>query len=124
MIFGPWELTDTAFNTPRVSYRLDLISVVSVERPLLPFSIVGLAGGSAFAWRFHDLLYWHELVTMAVSLPVLALLGLTLGHMKLLSRDLRGTPQMGAVWGTARHLNRLRKEIMVARDAVAPSVLS
>ncbi|WP_375228637.1 hypothetical protein [Roseobacter sp. S98] len=124
MIFGAWNLTDTAFTTPRVSYRLDLISAVSVERPLLPLGVFGLIGGCAFAWRFHDLLYPQELLALAVGIPVLAILGVSLGHMKLLSRDLRGTPQMGAIWGTARHLNQLRREIMTARDAVMTAVPS
>ncbi|MGC3939506.1 hypothetical protein ACOTTU_17010 [Roseobacter sp. EG26] len=118
MTFGKFRITPHAVETPQNSYRIELLSVVSVRRPFLPLGVIALFGGAAFAWRFQDLLYPHELLAMAVVIPLLAMVGVALGHMQFLSRDLRGTPQTGAVWGTAPHLNRLRRQIMRARDEI------
>ena len=112
MIFGKIETTPHAVETHKDSYRIEHLTVVSVRRPFLSFAMIFAIGGTAFGVRFHDLLYLSELQWLAGCVVLLVLLGFRLGHLQLLSRDLRGSELTGAVWGSYGHLNRVRREIM------------
>lgn len=104
-------------HTHRDSYRLDGLTVVSVRRPFQPAGIVIalLAGG--FSFQFGELLYPGELLT-ALGLAIASLaLGLQIGRLSLLSRDLRGSPLGGVVWGRAASLHSVRHRIIAALAA-------
>ncbi|WP_299961517.1 hypothetical protein [uncultured Roseobacter sp.] len=119
MIFGKIDITPKAVETHRDSYKIDQLSVVGVRRAFLPFGAMMAVGGSAFGWQFFDLLYPNERIGLAIFVSVAALVGFCLGHLQLLSRDLRGSELRGAVWGTYGHLNRIRRQIMNAMRDVA-----
>ncbi|WP_299971489.1 hypothetical protein [uncultured Roseobacter sp.] len=118
MIGGKIDITPTSVETHKDSYKIEHLTVVSVRRGFLPFGAMMAVGGSAFGWQFYDLLYPGERIGLAIFVSVSALVGFCLGHLQLLSRDLRGSELRGAVWGTYGHLNRIRRQIMNAmRDA-------
>ena len=124
MIAGNVTVTAEAVHTHKDSYRIAMLSVVSVRRPLLPVGVLSCVGSLAFAARFHDLLYSREIVTLAIATTLAAGVGLSVGQLTFLSRDLKGTHQSSAVWGTYGHLNRLRRRIMAARIALKSEVSS
>lgn len=101
-------------HTHRDSYRLDGLSVVSVRRPLLPGGIATALVAAGFVLRFGDLLHAGEIgTTLLVGLAALVL-GTQAGRLSLLSRDLRGSPLAGVVWGRAASLQRARRDIVAA----------
>ncbi|MCQ0989586.1 hypothetical protein [Jiella marina] len=111
MIFGTVSIDGHAVHTHRDTYRIADLSVFSVRRPFLAVGATIAAGTAAFGVAHADLLYPSEwLAIVGVSVVSLAC-GLTLGQLKLLSRDLRGTELTGAIYGTYGHLNRVRKEV-------------
>lgn len=114
MIFGKIDITPRAVETHRDSYRLEHLTVASARRGFLPFGMMITIGGSAFGWQFFDLLYPGERIGLGVCVVLSALVGIFLGQLQLLSRDLRGSELRGAVFGTYGHLNRVRREIMAA----------
>ncbi len=120
MIFGSVSIDKEqgAVHTHRDTYMLETLTVVSVRRPLLPFALAAACGLSGFAITFSDLLYQHEVVTVAACGAASLFLGWQLGQLKLLSRDLRGSELVGAIWGRASRLHGIRREIS---DAVATS---
>lgn len=112
MIFGTVDVEDDAVVTHRDSYLLAQLSVVSVRRPFLAPGLLTAAGFGGFALNFGDLLYLEEIAT-ATGLAAFSLfLGIGVGQLKLLSRDLRGSELSDAVWGSYGHLNRVRTEIV------------
>lgn len=117
-------VTDMAVETPRDSYKLEHITVVSVRRPFLPLGIMAILGGGAFAWRFSDLLYPHEIVTLCTAIALMCAAGIFVGHLQLLSRDLRGSELAGAAWGLYSHLNSVRRQIMIAAQTKTAQVSS
>ena len=70
--------------------------------------------GAAFSASFIDLLYAGEVITISIASVLILFLGWWLGQLRLLSRDLRGTELSGVVWGSYRHLNRVRFGIVSA----------
>lgn len=111
MIFGYLKIQSDAVVTHRDTYALDGIKVVSVRRPaLMPAILVG-GGLAGFSLVFTDLLFLKEMaVLLGVGCGAIAL-GAWLGQLKLLSRDLRGSELVDAVWGSYAHLNHKRAEI-------------
>lgn len=124
MIFGKINITRRAVETHKDSYRLEQLTVVSVRRPFLPLGVMAAIGGSAFAFRFSDLLYVHELQVLIGGSAVLSILCVKLGQLQLLSRDLRGSELTGAIWGGYGHLNRIRRQSMAAVEAQTSRVFS
>lgn len=124
MILGQCEVTTLAVETHKNSYRIAMISVASVDRPLLPAGLVSCLGAAGFAARFHDILYSHEIVTLIAATLAFAATSFVFGKMTFLSRDLKGMQQSTAIYGTYRHLNRLRREVMAARNALSDQVSS
>ena len=104
-------------NTHRDSYVLENLSVFSVRRPFLPGGILFGAGFSGFALVFGDLLYWHEVLLAMIGASLALALGVQVGQLKLLSRDLRGSELADAVWGRYADLNRVRRDIVDALHA-------
>ena len=114
MIFGSVYITGQAVQTHRDSYLLAHLTVVSVRRPFLGGGILFALGGSSFGFAFADLLYVHEMVGIAAFVGAALVCGWTLGQIRLLSRDLRGSELTGMIWGSYAHLNRLRRDIAAA----------
>lgn len=117
MIFGTVEATDETVETHKDSYVLSSLTVVSVRRPFLPAGIMFGLGGSAFALSFGDLLYLWEFVALIVFVGVSFTVGVVLGQIQLLSRDLQGSDLSGMIWGTYGDLQKVRKEIGAALKA-------
>lgn len=116
MIIGRIDITETTLETHNDSYALASVSAISARRPFLSagFMIGGLT--ALFGLAFHDILYAGELVALT-SVSLISLFGgLFVGRLQLVSRDLRGSPIADAVFGSYRHLNRLRPQILNARD--------
>ena len=116
MIFGRISITDTTLETHNDSYALASVSAISARRPFLSagFMIGGLT--ALFGLAFHDILYTGELASLAAVSLICLFGGLFIGRLQLVSRDLRGSPIADAVFGTYGHLNRLRPQILNARD--------
>jgi hypothetical protein len=116
MIIGYINVTDTSLETHNDSYALASISAVSARRPFLSAGVMigGLSG--LFGLAFFDILYTRELIILAAISLLSILGGLLIGRLQLVSRDLRGSPIADAVFGTYKHLNRLRPQILNARD--------
>lgn len=114
MIAGRMTITSTAVETHKDSYLLEHLTVVSVRRPFLATGMVMALGGTAFSFRFADLLYPHELLILGTGILTLFVLGRVVAQIQLLSRDLRGSELSGMIWGTYVHLNRLRAQIIQA----------
>lgn len=115
MIFGSLSVDHQAVHTHRNSYLLDTLTVIAVHRPLLPLGAVMALGVGGFGLAFHNILYGHELGLIFVICLLAVTIGWSLGQLQLISRDLRGTEQMGAVFGSYQHLNALRHEIVAAK---------
>ncbi|KIC51048.1 hypothetical protein [Tateyamaria sp. ANG-S1] len=116
MILGYITITGTSLETHNDSYALASVTAVSARRPFLSSGL--MIGGfcTLFGLAFADILYAGELVTLAAVGGLALLGGVMVGRLQLISRDLRGLPIADAVYGTYRHLNRLRPQILNARD--------
>jgi len=111
MIFGELHLSETALHTHNDSYVLQGISAVSTRRPLLSTGL--MIGGltATFNVSFFDILYTPEIAVLSATALLSVVGGLFIGQLRLVSRDLRGSPIADAVFGTYGHLNRLRPQI-------------
>ena len=116
MIIGFVQVQDGAVTTHRDSFILSGVSVVSVRRPYLAGAILLGCGLAGFALAFGDLLYPHECLVLATFVFSLLFLGLQIGQLTLLSRDLKGTELSSAVWGTPSALQKIRAEIVRERQ--------
>jgi len=116
MILGKIEITKTTLETHNDSYALASVSAVSARRPYLSAGIMIAGVTSLFGLAFQDILYPVELTCLGTVTLTSLLGGLCLGRLQLVSRDLRGSPIADAVFGTYGHLNRLRPQILQARD--------
>jgi hypothetical protein len=112
------EIKGGALHTSIDSYLLNQITAVSARRPFWASGI--LIGGlsAAFAGGFWDILTTPERIASLVVTATSIWGGLTIGQLQLVSRDLRGSPMAEAVYGTYRDLNRKRREIAEAVQAV------
>lgn len=111
MILGKLHLGATALHTHNDSYVLQGISAVSTRRPFLSTGLMIGALISTFTISFMDILSPTE-ITVLIATKLLSVVGgLTVGQLRLVSRDLRGSPIADAVFGTYGHLNRLRPQI-------------
>lgn len=114
MVFGSVTVTSRAVETNRDSYLLENLSVISTRRPYLGAAIFFAFGFGGFAAAFADLLYAHEMRMIIAACAIILVGALWLGQLKLLSRDLRGSELSGVIWGSYRHLNRIRRDVVVA----------
>lgn len=111
MIFGSISIEGGAVVTHRDTYDLDSISVVSARRPLLIPSLLVGGGLVGFGFTFSDLLYANEIAITVGTGAGSVTAGFWLGQLKLLSRDLRGSELIDAVWGSYSHLNHIRRDL-------------
>lgn len=111
MILGKLRLGETALHTHRDSYVLQGISAISTRRPFLSTGLMIGALTATFTISFFDILYTTEITVLTTTTLLSVVGGLTIGQLRLVSRDLRGSPIADAVFGTYGHLNRLRPQI-------------
>jgi hypothetical protein len=119
LVIGHAEVRHGAVVTHRDSYLLKNLSVVSVRKPLLGTGFIIGGGLGGFALTFQDLLYPGELTVIGSIALLVIIAGFSVGQLKLLSRDLRGSELSGAIWGYAAHLQAIRAEIVahLSREA-------
>lgn len=119
MILGSLNIdaAQGAVHTHRDSYLIAALSVVSVRRPLLPAGLMFGSGLAGFCVAFGDLLYLYEALTILAAASASLLAGWQVGHLTLLSRDLRGSELAGAVWGRFASLQIVRADIVCALAA-------
>lgn len=120
MLFGHCEIANEAIHTHNDTYSLRDFSAVSARRPFLAPCMIcaGLLAG--FGGVFADLLFTHEFLLLGATSGGLALIGLQLAQLQLLSRDLKGAELSNVILGSYDHINRLRREIggqIVSREA-------
>ena len=111
MIIGKLELGPKTLTTHNDSYVLEGISVVSNRRPFLTSGLMVGALSALFIVSFRDILYLGETISLTCLSGLSIWCGLQVGQLRLISRDLRGSPVADAVYGTYGHLNRLRPAI-------------
>lgn len=117
MVFGKLHLTADTLTTHNDSYVLSGLSAVSTRRPFLSSAIAMAALLILLGLGTIDILYAGEMLLIAASAGLFLGLGLTIGQLRLVSRDLRGSPIADAVYGTYGHLTRERLKIAVAVQA-------
>lgn len=121
MTFGKLILHETQLETSNDFYQLSAIRVVSVRRPFLTAGL--MIGGllSSFAASFWDLLYDGERWLLLALIAASRLGGWTTGQLRLVSRELVGSPLAEAIYGTYRHLRRESGRIAKAAEAARNS---
>ncbi|GJE18418.1 hypothetical protein [Methylobacterium marchantiae] len=119
MILGTLNIDEKqgAVHTHRDSYLIETLSVVSVRRPFLPAGLMFGSGLTGFGLSFGDLLHPHEAIILIAAASASLLAGWQVGHLTLLSRDLRGSELSGAVWGRFACLQIVRTDIVHALAA-------
>lgn len=110
MIFGKLEIGRT-LETHKDNFILTGITAISTRRPFLSAGL--MVGGlcATLGMGFRDILWSGELLALSCIAVASVTVGLSIGQLRLVSRDLRGSPIADAVYGTYAHLNRKRREI-------------
>ena len=121
MIFGTANIIEGSngscgLETSNDNYPLTPNTSISVLRPFRASGIGIAVQLLVFGFAFNDIHYPVELWFIAGSATAAFLAGNTLANLILINRELQGSGQSGALWGTYRHLNRLRKDLAAARD--------
>lgn len=111
MPFGEFYIKNKAVHTHNDTYILSNVTAISARRPFFGagFLIAVLMFG--FVAAFYDLLYPSEMIAIGLGVTACLFAGLWLGHLQLLSRDLRGSELGTAIWGSYRELNHIRRQI-------------
>lgn len=118
MVFGTLTVGETALHTHNDSYILEGIKAVSTSRPFLSSGVMISVLTTIFGIGFNDILYVGELAAVGTVASVSLILGLKIGQLRLISRDLAGAHATDAVYGTYAHLNRERRKIAAAVERV------
>ena len=118
MILGKLTLGETALHTHNDSYILEGIKAISTSRPFFSSGVMISALATIFGIGFADILYVGELAALCAVASVTLILGLKIGQLRLISRDLAGAQATDAVYGTYAHLNRERRKIAAAVERV------
>jgi len=111
MIIGSVRVSDKAIITHRDSYMIAPLTAVSVRRPFLGANLLMGGGFLGFIYAFFDLLYFSEILFIAVLSALIIAAGIKIGQLKLLSRDLRGSELSDAIWGHYDELNEVRARV-------------
>lgn len=114
MILGKLILNATTLETTNDTYVLESVSTISTRRPFLASGILICSLAGSLACSFQDILTLAELSGLLSVAGVSLGVGLTLGRLQLVSRDLKGLPLADAVYGTHRDLNQRRPSILAA----------
>lgn len=113
-IIGFIEVKEDAVVTHRDSYFFRNLSVVSVRRPLFAPAVLLSGPLVLFVFGFGDLLYGREIAAIVIAILLMMLVGVKLGQLQLLSRDLKNTDLSHAVWAEHSTLQKARAEIVHA----------
>ena len=124
MTFGEFYIKNKAVHTHNDTYILSNVTAISARRPFLAVSSLIAALMSGFCAAFYDLLYPSEMIAIGVGGTACLFAGLWLGHLQLLSRDLRGSELGTAIWGSYRELNHIRRQIADEITCTASEELS
>jgi len=124
LFFSPIDIENGAVETRNDSYLLANLTVVSARRTLLGAGLLVAGALGGFAFAFADILWPRELLGISVMCALSVFAGLTIGRLRFHSRDLNGSELSGVVWGTYRHLNRVRREIIAEMRAMRTGELS
>ncbi|MGH1330688.1 MAG: hypothetical protein ACRBBK_07385 [Paracoccaceae bacterium] len=111
MFLDTAKIDGRTLTTHRSRFLLDRITASDVQRPLLSMASVPTIGATAFTVGFADILYAGEIVALLGSACAWVLLSASIGQLKLVSSDLRGSEVSGAVWGSYRHLKSIHHDI-------------
>lgn len=114
MIIGSYDIRSGLLETHNDSYTLSRGTHVSARRPFLAGGLMMALLLGGFSATFHDLLYVHEWAALAASAVTCLTVGLKVGQLTLVNRELRGSELSTALWGTYGHLNLIRREIAAA----------
>ena len=118
MVFGTLNIGETSLHTHNDSYILEGIKAVSTSRPFLSSGVMISALTTVMGVGFADILYAGELTAVGAVASVSLILGMKIGQLRLISRDLAGAQATDAVYGTYAHLNRERRKIAAAVEQV------
>ncbi len=116
MIFGKLDIGQKTLTTHNDTYVLSGISVISTRRPFLSAGLMISALSALFIVSFSNILFVGEIITLTGLSAISLWVGICIGQLRLISRDLAGSPVADAVYGTYRHLNRCRPVIADAID--------
>ncbi len=122
MIFGKLRLGANALHTHNDSYVLESISAVSTRRPFLSAGVMVSGLTAMFGVSFIDILTIGEVISLILISGLSLTGGLTIGQLRLISRDLRGSPISEAIFDSYGHLNRLRPQIAEAVEQAKAEV--
>ena len=117
MFFDTARIKGNTLLTHRSSFLLERITAADIQRPLLSISIIPAMGGCTFCLAFMDILYAGEIVTIIGGIVATLICTASVGQLKLVSGDLRGSEVSGAVWGRYRHLKSIHQDITRVWDA-------
>lgn len=118
MTLGELILGETALHTQNDSFILEGIKAVSTSRPFLSSGLMVSTLAAIFGIGFADILYVSELVGLGFVVCMSLTLGLKIGQLRLISRDLAGAHATDSIYGTYAHLNRERRKIAAAIERV------
>lgn len=126
MIIGTVEI-DTQNNLLHArysTYRLDVLKMASAPRSYLSTAIFVSGALFLFLVAFHDILWLGEITALVIVCAASLIVGWNFTCLTFHSRDLTGAAVSGALYGSHRQLNCLRREIMEAKPATSREVQS
>ena len=118
MIIGSIKVTAKNLITNKDTYRLASLTAISVRRPFLAASLLAVIASVSFIAGFHDLLKANEILGLSIFSLSVFLMGVNVGQLTLLSRDLKGTETANAVWGSPSSLNKARHNLVEAQEVL------
>lgn len=124
MLLGKAQIAGDMLETHITTYMIAHVTAVSVSRPFLPLGATICLGVGGFAIAYLDLLLPSERLFIAGLCVVAVVLGWKIGRLELISRDLNGSPQAFAVYGTHGDLNARRKQIARTKQSLTAELPS
>ncbi|WP_299870537.1 hypothetical protein [uncultured Hoeflea sp.] len=118
MIVGKAQIVGDTLETHITTYMIAHVTAISVSRPFLPLGATICLGTGGFAAAYFDLLSPGERLLVAGLCIGALLFGWKIGRLELISRDLNGSPQAFAVYGTHGDLNERRKLIAKSKRSL------
>lgn len=112
MNFNKVKTTPNAVENRGDTYLSASLSVVSVRRPLLAPALLLSGAFVGYAAAFIDLLTASEVASILICSAILIFVSSQIGQLKLLSRDLRGSPLSNVSWDYYPRLQKRRHEIV------------
>ena len=126
MIIGTVEIDaqNNLLHAGYSTYRLDVLKMATAPRSYLSTAILVSGALSLFLVAFHDILWSGEIAALITVCAVSLIVGWNFTCLTFHSRDLAGAAVSGALFGTHRHLNCIRRDVMEAKPATSREVQS